>query len=242
MNTFEGKRALVTGGGKGIGKDIAIRLRQLGAGVTVITRTASDLEALAKEHGIAGICADLSNSEETRNAAERAGAMDYLVNNAGISIPESFLETDYDHFEKTLRVNLGAALIVSQVVAKDLICRRAAGAIVNISSQASMVGLSHHAAYCASKGGLDQLTRVMALELGLHGIRANCVNPTVTLTSMAEQAWSDPVKRKSMLDKIPLGRFAKPSDVTDAVIYLLSDNASMITGAMLPVDGGFLAC
>ena len=104
-----------------------------------------------------------------------------------------------------------------------------------------MVGLADHAAYCASKGALDQLTRVMALELGPQQIRVNAVNPTVTLTPMGEMAWSDPDKSRSMKAKIPLGRFARPIDVAHAVAYLLSDQAAMIHGVTLPVDGGFLA-
>jgi len=98
-----------------------------------------------------------------------------------------------------------------------------------------------HAAYCASKGALDQLTRVMAIELGPHGIRVNAVNPTVTLTPMGEMAWSDPAKSEPMRARIPLGHFARPRDVAHAVAYLLSDGAAMVHGVMLPVDGGFLA-
>jgi NAD(P)-dependent dehydrogenase (short-subunit alcohol dehydrogenase family) len=122
-----------------------------------------------------------------------------------------------------------------------MIARGQGGAIVNLSSQASQVALADHAAYCASKGALDQLTRVMALELGPHQIRVNAVNPTVTLTSMGALAWGDPAKGDPMKAKIPLGRFALPRDVAHAVAYLLSDQADMIHGVTLPVDGGFLA-
>jgi L-xylulose reductase len=138
-------------------------------------------------------------------------------------------------------VNVRAALIVSQVVASGMISRGEGGAIVNVSSQSSMVGLVDHAAYCASKGGIDQLTRVMAIELGPHQIRVNAVNPTVTMTPMGEMAWSDPVKSGPMQARIPLGHFAQPLDVAHAVAYLLSAEAAMIHGIMLPVDGGFLA-
>ncbi len=122
-----------------------------------------------------------------------------------------------------------------------MIERQKGGAIVNVSSQASTVGIPDHASYCASKGALDQLTRVMAVELGPHQIRVNCVNPTVVLTPMGEMAWADPKKRSAMLSRIPLGRFAMPHDVANAVAYLLSDKADLIHGAMVPVDGGFLA-
>jgi NAD(P)-dependent dehydrogenase (short-subunit alcohol dehydrogenase family) len=163
------------------------------------------------------------------------------VNNAGISLPQSFLETTVEAFDATMAVNVRAALIVSQVVATNMIQRGTGGAIVNLSSQASKVALADHTAYCASKGALDQLTRVMALELGPHQIRVNALNPTVTLTPMGEMAWSDPHKSGPMKARIPLGRFAKPVDIAHTVAYLLSDKADMITGATLPVDGGFLS-
>ena len=140
-----------------------------------------------------------------------------------------------------LGVNLRAGMVVAQAVAKGMVARGNGGAIVNISSQASMCALAEHTSYCVSKGGVDQLTRVMALELGPHNIRVNAVNPTVTMTDMAVLAWSDPAKRDPMLAKIPLGKFAQPSDVAHTVAYLLSDQADMIHGAMIPIDGGFLA-
>lgn len=238
---LRGKRALVTGAGKGIGREIAIQLSEYGAHVVAISRTQADLDDLVSATGCVAIATDLADSAQARDAALKAGAIDLLVNNAGISIPQSFLETTPDAFDRTLAINVRAAMIVSQVVAGGMIERGQGGAIVNVSSQASQVALTDHAAYCASKGALDQLTRVMALELGPHGIRVNAVNPTVTLTPMGEMAWGDPAKAAPMLAKIPLGRFAKPRDVANAVAYLLSDAAAMINGVTLPVDGGFLA-
>jgi len=237
---FSGKRILVTGAGKGIGKEIVTLLAECGASVVAISRTQADLDNLRSELGCECIAADLSNADEARNAAEQAGDIDLLVNNAGISVPQSFLQTTPEAFDKTMAVNVRAALIVSQIVAQSMI-ERGGGAIVNVSSQASQVALADHAAYCASKGALDQLTRVMAVELGAHGIRVNAVNPTVTLTPMGEMAWGDPAKSAPMLAKIPLGKFAKPREVAHAVAYLLSDYASMVSGITLPVDGGFLA-
>ena len=239
--SFAGKRALVTGAGKGIGREIAVMLAECGARVMALTRSPSDLDSLTREIGAEGIAVDLGDAAAAQQAAERAGAIDLLVNNAGISIPESFLNTSAESWDQTLAVNVRAALVVSQVVARGMVARRTGGSIVNVSSQASMIGLADHAAYCASKGALDQLTRVMCLELGPHGIRVNAVNPTVTLTPMGEMAWSDPARRSAMLAKIPLGRFATPRDVAETVAYLLSDAASLVSGATLPVDGGFLA-
>ncbi len=237
---FDGKRALVTGAGKGIGREIAVRLADCGAAVVAMSRTAADLRTLHEETGCETIVADLADAGAARSAAEQAGAIDLLVNNAGISIPQPFLEATVEAFDATMAVNVRALLVVSQVVAAGMIRRGRVGAIVNLSSQASLAGLVDHAAYCASKGAVDALTRVMAQELGPHGIRVNGVNPTVTLTPMGEMAWSDPRKSGPMLAKIPLGRFARPVDVTDAVAYLLSDHAAMIHGVALPVDGGYL--
>ena len=238
---FAGQRALVTGAGKGIGREIAVVLAQRGARVVALTRSQSDLASLASEIGSEGIAVDLADPHAARQAAEQAGPIDLLVNNAGISIPESFLTTSVESWDRTMSVNVRAALVVSQVVVRGMIARGTRGAIVNISSQASFIGLADHAAYCASKGALDQLTRVMCLELGPHRIRVNAVNPTVTLTPMGEMAWSDPARRSAMLAKIPLGQFATPRDVAEAVAYLLSDAANIVNGVTLPLDGGFLA-
>ena len=134
-----------------------------------------------------------------------------------------------------------APLRLAQVVAADLIRRGAPGAIVNVSSISAASGFADHAAYCASKGGLDAMTRVLAVELGPHGIRANTVNPGVTLTPMARQAWSDADKSAAMLRRVPLGRFAEPHDVAGVISFLLSDDAAMLTGISLDIDGGFHA-
>ena len=237
---FCGKRALVTGAGKGIGLQIARLLSELGAQVTALSRTAADLEELRAESGCKTIVADLRDAKDARRSVERAGEIDLLVNNAGISIPQPFLDTTVGAFDETMAVNVRAILIVTQVIARGMIARDG-GSVVNLSSQASMRGIADHAAYCAAKGAVDQLTRVMALELGPHNIRVNAVSPTVTLTPMAEMAWSDPEKQGPMMARIPRGRFAQPIDVAHTVAYLLSDLADMVHGAIVPVDGGFLA-
>ena len=240
---LQGKRALVTGAGKGIGREIVKVLHACGvAGVVAVSRTKADLDSLAAEvPGCRTVAADLADAGAARAAAEQAGPIDLLVNNAGVSFPQALLHTTVHAFDVTMAVNVRAPLVMTQVIARGMIARGKGGAVVNVSSQASMVGIADHAAYCASKGALDQLTRVMALELGPHQIRVNAVNPTVTLTPMGEMAWGDPKKSGPMLAKIPLGRFAKPYHVAHAVAYLLSDAADMVHGVTLPVDGGFLA-
>ncbi len=236
---FAGRRALVTGAGKGIGRVIVERLCARGATVVALSRSQADLDTLAAETGCGTIAADVADIEATLAAVEAQAPYDLLVNNAGISRLASFIDTPQADFEAIMAVNVIAPMRISQRVAARLIADRRPGAIVNVSSIAATIGLADHTAYCASKGALDAMTRVMAVELGPHGIRTNSVNPVVTLTPMAVMAWSDPVKAAPMRSRIPLGRFVEPAEVAEAVCYLLGGGASMINGVCLPVDGGF---
>ena len=253
MKLLEGKTAVVTGAARGIGEAIALKFAEQGADVVfTYVSDSSEERAVALEQKLMALgvkakacksnAADFAASEIFVNdVLKEFGSLDICVNNAGISIPQPFLETTLDAFDRTMAVNARAVLLVSQIIARGMVARGEGGAIVNVSSQASSIGIADHAAYCASKGALDQLTRTMALELGKSQIRVNAVNPTVTLTPMGEMAWGDPKKSGPMLARIPLGRFAKPYHVAHAVAYLLSDKADMIHGVTLPVDGGFLA-
>lgn len=239
---FDGKRAVVTGAGKGIGRDLVKALASLGAEVVAVSRTQDDLTSLKAEvPSIVPVCVDIADVAATTAALEKAGPIDLLVNNAAIARLGNFLTFKPEDFDATIAINVRAAMVISQIAARSMIQRGVPGSIVNVSSQASMVGLADHVAYCASKGALDQLTRVMAVELGPKQIRVNCVNPTVVLTDMGRIGWSDPKKAGPMLSKIPIGRFAEVDDVVPAICFLLSDRAAMINGIMMPIDGGFLA-
>ena len=240
MPQFDGKRALITGAGKGIGRETAILLAEYGAQVVAISRSQADLDDLNQLIGCQTIQADLSIVEDARRSAEEAGEVNFLVNNAGISILQSFFDTTIEAYDLIMATNVRAVLIVSQVIARKMVAGGAGGAIVNVSSQSSMRVLQDHTTYCTSKGALDQLTRSMALELGPHNIRVNAVNPTVTLTPMGEMAWSDPAKSAPMMARLPLKRFARPRDVAEVIAFLLSDKAHMVHGVTLPIDGGFL--
>lgn len=238
---FAGKTVLVTGAGKGIGEATARLMAARGARVIAVSRTRSDLEALAAAIGCETVCVDLADADAARAAAQAAQPVDLLVNNAGMVELQPFLDTTVDAFDTTMAVNVRAPMIVAQVCARSMIERGVPGAIVNVSSISAMIGLPLHAAYCASKAALDGLTRVMAVELGAHGIRVNAINPVVTLTPMAEKAWSDPAKSAPMLARIPLDRFVQPEEVARSIAYLLGDDAAMVSGTNLAVDGGFLA-
>jgi NAD(P)-dependent dehydrogenase (short-subunit alcohol dehydrogenase family) len=236
---FAGRSVLVTGAGKGIGRAIATMLAGRGGEVVALSRSAEDLESLAAEIGCRIIVADLADPEAARAAARAAMPVDLLVNNAGTNILAPVTETRVEDFDHVFAVNTRAPLIVSQEYARDRIARGLGGAIVNISSNATWMGWLDHAAYCASKGGLDAMSRVMANELGRKGIRVNCVNPTITLTALGKRDWSDPAKADPIRSRIPIGRFLTPEEVAETVLFLLSDAASSLNGLSLPVDGGF---
>lgn len=241
--SFTGKTALVTGAGKGIGRVIAMELVRCGAEVIAVSRTQADLDSLkAEQPNIRTFCLDVSDWEKTKEVINQLGNIDLLVNNAAVAVCEPAVDAKPEHFDNMMTINVKAVLNISQEVAKNLMNRKASGAIVNISSQASMAALANHVAYAASKGALDSLTRVMALELGPKNIRVNAVNPTVITTAMSMAGWSDPSKREWMTERIPLGRFGDPIEVAHPVLFLLSDKASLINGVCLPIDGGFTAC
>ncbi len=238
---FKNRRALVTGAGKGIGREIARSLHRSNARVVAVSRTEADLASLRDEIGCEIMTADLADADAARQMAEQAGDIDLLVNNAAVAILEPMLQTSVQAWDATMALNLRSVLLVTQVVAQRMIAREVRGSIVNVSSMAAFQALANHAAYCASKAGLDQLTRVMAVELGAHGIRVNSVNPTVVMTEMGRRAWSDPAKGGPMLARIPLQRFAECEDVASVVCFVLSDAAGMLNGLTLQVDGGFSA-
>ena len=237
---FEGKKVIVTGAGKGIGRVVAEILVKRGAQVAALTRSADDVVSLREDLGCQAIQVDLADAKATREAAQAALPADLLINCAGTTELQSFLDTTIEAFDHLIAVNTRAPMIVAQEFARSLIEEGRQGAIVNISSVAAFVGIPDHAAYCASKGGLDGLTRVMAKELAPKGIRVNGVHPTVTLTPMAIKAWSDPEKAAGMLNRIPVGRFAESGDVAEVILFLLSDEAAMVNGISMPIDGGYM--
>lgn len=240
-SNFEGRTAIVTGAGKGIGRATATLLAERGAQVVAIARTRADLDSLAAETGARAIPVDLADTAAARAAMEQAGPAEFLVNCAGINLLESVLDMTEEGYEAVMGINLRAALICAQSFARARIAAGGGGGIVNVTSIAGHRGFPEHLCYAASKAGLEGASRVMARELGPHGIRVNCVAPTITMTELAAAAWSDPAKSEPMMVRHPSGRFAEVDHVATAIVALLSEDSAMVSGAVLPVDGGFLA-
>lgn len=238
---FSGQKVIVTGAGKGIGRACATLMAAKGAEVIALSRTASDLDSLREEIGGRSITVDLIDPIATRKAMQEAGTADYLINSAGINILESSLEMTEASYEAVMGINLRAALITCQEFSRARVASGGGGAIVNITSIAGHRGFVNHLCYAASKAGLEGATRVLAKELGPHGIRVNALAPTITLTELALAAWSDPAKSESMMVRHPIGRFAQTDDIAKAVAMLLSPECAMVNGTVLNVDGGFLA-
>ncbi|VDL73909.1 unnamed protein product [Nippostrongylus brasiliensis] len=207
---FHGKKALVTGASKGLGHAIALALARSGATVLALARDKEKLDELKREHNnISVVVADVTAPEaELKSLLAPHQPFDFLVNNAGVGLLESCLNVTEEAWTKQIDVNLKAPIFITKIVANEMIRNSIRGSIVNVSSQASMRPILDHTVYCASKAGLDMVTRCTAKELGEHGIRVNCINPTVVMTEMGRTNWSDPVKASAMLSQIPVGRFA----------------------------------
>ncbi|MCW8307962.1 SDR family oxidoreductase [Acidiphilium sp. PA] len=238
---FQGKRILITGAGKGIGRALATMAAAEGATIVALSRSATDLATLHHATGAETHTIDLEHTEAITTLMATLAPVDYLINNAGIARLAPFTETTLTQLDQIMAVNLRAPFLIAQSVVRDWLSRNHQGAIVNVSSIASLWGTPDHVAYAASKAALDSMTLTMANELGPFGIRTNSINPVITLTPMGERAWSDPAKSTPMLTRIPLRRFAKPEEIASVAMFLLSAAASMINGVIMPIDGGFRA-
>ena len=240
--TLSDKRVLITGAGRGIGRALALGVAACGGHVIALSCIQAHLDTLKTEcPSVETVTCDLTDWEATCAAVEALGPVHCLVNNAAIGYSATVLKTTEAEIDNTFDVNLKAVINVSQVVARGMIARGEGGAIVNISSDASVRSVPQIASYCASKAALNHLTRVMTLELGPHGIRVNCVGPNLVKTEMSKPFYEDKSIYEAYMQKVPLRRQTELEDVVNAVVFLLSERASLISGVVLPVDGGLTA-
>ena len=236
MFDLTGRIALVTGAASGIGAEVARALAGRGAVVAGADRVSSLPAECASGHQVDVADPD-AVSACVREVIERHGRIDVLVNSAGLARLAPAVELSVPDWRITLEVNLTGSWLMCQAVGRTMV-ERGGGRIVNLASQAASVGLDGHAAYCASKAGINGLTRALALEWGPHGVTVNAVSPTVVLTDLGRKVWDNPAGEAHRA-QIPAGRFAEPSEVAAAVVYLASDEAAMVNGTDLLVDGGF---
>lgn len=243
-----GKRCLITGAGRGIGRQLALDFARAGAAVAVLDRDpepiAEVVEAIKKANGVAvGVTLDLAHlaaiPKRLDALMQSFGTIDILVNNAAVVVARSFVETSLDELETMLRINLEAPFVCAQVVTKAML-RQKSGRIINMASHSGMLGSSNRAGYAASKGGILGATRVMAVELAPHGITVNAIAPGPIESAHTRTAHTGE-RRAAWNDAVPVGRYGEPAEVSAAALFLASPQASYITGQTLAVDGGFTA-
>ncbi|WP_313803883.1 SDR family NAD(P)-dependent oxidoreductase [Sphingobium sp.] len=243
---LDGKRALVTGAGRGIGLACAAALAQAGADVTLAARSSGEIEAGAEAIRAAGGRADalilyVNDAAGTARALDAVAPFDILLNNAGTNRPMPFTDVSEEDYDAVLDLNLRAAFFVAQAVARRMIEAGSRGAIIHMGSQMGHVGGQRRSLYCASKWGLEGMSKAMALDLAPHGIRSNTIAPTFIETPMTRPFFEDQAFLASVLEKIKLGRLGTVQDLMGAVVFLASDAAGLMTGTSLVVDGGWTA-
>lgn len=252
MTSFrlDGRVALVTGAGQGLGASISIAYAKAGASVVLLGRTESYLkdtaDAIRKAGGEASlIVCDVTNDEKLRKAVSGLDRLDILVNNAGTNFPEPFIEVSDNHLDAMLDLNVRACFVAAQaavqVMLKSADLAERGASVVNMSSQMGHVGSPNRTVYCMTKHAVEGLTKAMAVELADKNIRVNSIGPTFSETPMVQRIVDTPEKKEFVTSRIPMGRLAKLEDVAAAAVYLASPAASMVTGTHLIVDGGWTA-
>ncbi len=241
---LKGKRALVTGAGRGIGQAAAAALAQAGAHVICAARTTAEIEELAGEIKAAGgsaeaLTLDVMDLDAVDAAAKRIDPINILVNNAGTNRPASFLDIKREDFDFVMNLNVRAAFGVAQAFARRMVETKTHGSIVHVSSQMGHVALGGRGVYCTSKHAIEGLNKVMAIDLAPHGIRSNTLCPTFIETPMTKPFFQNEAFKSMVLGKIRLGRLGQVEDLMGAVVFLASDASALITGTHLLVDGGW---
>ena len=238
---LDGRRALVTGAGRGIGLALAAALAGAGAEVTLVARSADEIEAGARAMGGTAAVLDVSDLAAVRAFFDQWPAFHILVNNAGTNRPNPMQDVSEDDYDAVVGLNVKSAFFVAQSAVRKMLAEDIAGSLIHIGSQMGHVGGVNRSLYCASKWALEGMSKAFALDLAAHGIRSNTIAPTFIETPMTRPFLEDPDFRASVLAKIKLGRFGKVEDVMGAVVFLASDAAALVTGTSLVVDGGWTA-
>jgi NAD(P)-dependent dehydrogenase (short-subunit alcohol dehydrogenase family) len=243
---LDGRRALVTGAGRGIGLAGAAALAQAGAHVVLVARTAAEIEAasgqILDEGGSAeALVLDVTDLHSVRAAIDGLAPFDVLVNNAGTNRPAPFLDVTEQDYDAIAGLNQRAAFFVAQAVARRMVQASVRGSIIHISSQMGHVGGARRTVYCMSKHGIEGLTKAMAIDLAPHGIRVNTIGPTFIDTPLTHPFWNDKAFHAEVVGRIKLGRLGTVQDLMGAVVFLASDAAALVTGTSLVVDGGWTA-
>lgn len=243
---LNGRRALVTGAGRGIGAAVATHLAKAGAEVTLCARTLPEIEAVAEDIRAAGGVAEVLQGDVTDVDAFRASIdalppFDTFVNNAGTNRPKPMADVTQDDYDAVMGLNLRSAYFAAQTVTAGMIAAGNGGSVINMSSQMGHVGAANRTLYCASKWALEGMTKALAVELGPHNIRVNTICPTFIVTPMTAPFFEDATFRKDVLDKIALGRLGQMDEVAGAAVWLASDASSLMTGSAMLLDGGWTA-
>jgi NAD(P)-dependent dehydrogenase (short-subunit alcohol dehydrogenase family) len=243
---LDGKRALVSGAGRGIGLAAASVLADAGAHVTLVSRTRDEIEAAAaairaRGHEADALVLDVSELAAMQAAIAAAAPFNILINNAGTNRPKPLLDVTIEDFDAIMGLNVRAAYFVAQAVARRLIDSKQSGSIINISSQMGHVGAAKRTVYCASKHAMEGFTKAMAIELAPHDIRVNTIGPTFIETPLTRPFFENEAFKKEVLSRIKLGRIGQMDELTGAIVFLASDASRLMTGSALVVDGGWTA-
>lgn len=240
---LDGKRALVTGAGRGIGKAIAVALAEAGAEVVLVARSGDEIAAAAQEIGGKANAAvlDVSDLDAVERFFSRQPAFDILVNNAGTNRPMPMQDVAEADFDAVIGLNVKAAFFVAQSAARRMIEAGKGGSLIHIGSQMGHVGGPNRSLYCASKWALEGINKAFALDLAEHNVRSNTICPTFIETPMTKPFLEDAAFKRSVLDKIKLGRIGQVEDIMGAAVFLASDASAMMTGSSIVIDGGWTA-